>query len=187
MWPLSRINACTPEAANAMGKGIDRFIVQHGSLIAVQTDAGIEVHRNFRFYLGHSALTARMDLAQRTVNVLYMFRDYAPIASVMALAVLPYELLPIRVLTTPIVDFSQFDTSFQILRCSLLVSCILNKLCYLLFYYHIGLSRVWNFQSNEVWAAPCEFIFSPLYPFPSIVSCRPRKDVGRTFELTRGV
>lgn len=35
MWPLSRINECTPEAANAMGKGIDRLIVQHGSLIAV--------------------------------------------------------------------------------------------------------------------------------------------------------
>lgn len=128
-----------------------------------------------------------MDLAQRTVNVLYMFRDYAPIALVMALAVLPYELRPIRVLTTPIVDFSQFDTSFQILRCSLLVSCILNRLCYLLFYYHIGLSRVWNFQSNEVWAAPCEFILSPLCPFPLGVWCRPRKNVGRTFELTRGV
>lgn len=82
----------------------------------VQTDAGIEAHRNFRFYLGHSALTARMSLSQRAVNVLYMLRDYAPIATVLALAVLPYELHSDNGSTTSRADLAQLDTSLPTLR-----------------------------------------------------------------------
>ncbi|KAI4176250.1 MAG: hypothetical protein LQ346_007917, partial [Caloplaca aetnensis] len=120
------------------------------------TDAGIEVHRNFRFYFGRSALTARMDLAQRIVNVLYMLRDYAPIAVVLALVALPYVLHPPAVLltTSSSADLSDLEGSFQILRYLLILSFILNKTCYLIFYHHVGLSRAWNFQSNEIWAAP---------------------------------
>ncbi|KAI4222731.1 MAG: hypothetical protein L6R36_005935 [Xanthoria steineri] len=118
------------------------------------TNAGIEVHRFFRFYLGHSALTARMDLAQKAVNVLYMLRDYAPVALVLALAVLPYELSAHNASSTSSADLASLGPALRVHRALLLLAWFCNKLWYLVFYSHIGLSRVWNFQSNEIWAAP---------------------------------
>ncbi|KAL8993171.1 MAG: hypothetical protein Q9169_006543 [Polycauliona sp. 2 TL-2023] len=119
------------------------------------TDAGIEVHRNFGFYLGRSTLTASMDWSQRVVNILYMLRDYAPVAVLLALAMLPYQLLfGDDVLATSMLKPPQLDMASTSVRYLFIVSWTLNKVYQLLFYRHIGLSRVWYFQSNEIWAAP---------------------------------
>lgn len=132
----------------------------------VQTDAGIEVHRFFNFYLGRSALTARMDLAQRAVNILYMLRDYAPSAVVLAVTVLPYQLYPSNASTLLSADTAYLGLSLRVHRVLLLAAWFCNKLWYLVFYNNIGLSRVWYFQSNEIWAAPCESLFLFTQPSP---------------------
>ena len=120
------------------------------------TDAAIEVFKQFRFYLGRTGLTAQMTWDQRMVNLLYVFRDYAPVTTVFALMTLPLLLYPSR---SP--DIASKDTPHPYnlvlaVRYLCLAQWVSNKLCYLLIYHHIGLSRVWNFQSNEIWAAPCE-------------------------------
>ena len=136
--------------------------------MTLQTNAGIEVHRFFRFYLGHSALTARMDLAQTAVNILYMLRDYAPLVLVLALAVLPYELYAHEVSSTLSADLAQHGPVLRVHRALLLIAWFCNKLWYLVFYNHVGLSRVWYFQSNEIWAAPCEWQSRLLTPWHSM-------------------
>lgn len=103
-----------------------------------------------------------MDLAQTAVNILYMLRDYAPLALVLALAVLPYELSAHEVSSTLSADLGQHSPVVRVHRALLLTAWFCNKLWYLVFYSHIGLSRVWNFQSNEIWAAPCESQSQPL-------------------------
>ncbi|KAL8975832.1 MAG: hypothetical protein Q9205_008048, partial [Flavoplaca limonia] len=118
------------------------------------TDAGIEVHKFLRFYVGHSALTAQMTLAQRAVNILYMLRDYAPLALVVALALLPYALRSDTITKTSSTDHQELEPSLPIHKYLLLATWLSNKVCYLAFYNRIGLSRVWYFQSNEIWAAP---------------------------------
>ncbi|KAL8889958.1 MAG: hypothetical protein Q9215_002827 [Flavoplaca cf. flavocitrina] len=118
------------------------------------TDAGIEVHKFLRFYVGHSALTAQMTLAQRAVNILYMLRDYAPLALVVALALLPYALRSDTITKTSSADHQELEPSLPIHKYLLLATWLSNKVCYLAFYNRIGLSRVWYFQSNEIWAAP---------------------------------
>ena len=54
----------------------------------------MEVFKQFRFYLGQTGLTAQMTWDQRMVNLLYVFRDYAPVTNVIALVKLPLLLYP---------------------------------------------------------------------------------------------
>ncbi|KAI4267940.1 MAG: hypothetical protein LQ337_008114, partial [Flavoplaca oasis] len=92
-----------------------------------------------------------MTLAQRAVNILYMLRDYAPLALVVALALLPNVL---RSDSTSSAELPHVVPSLQIHKYLLLAAWLSNKVCYLAFYHYTGLSRVWYFQSNEIWAAP---------------------------------
>ncbi|KAL9125939.1 MAG: hypothetical protein Q9217_004934 [Psora testacea] len=48
------------------------------------TDAGIEVHQQFGFYVKSSGIAAQMTWSQRAVNLLYAFKDYAPVTNVLA-------------------------------------------------------------------------------------------------------
>ena len=96
------------------------------------------------------------------VNLLYVMRDYAPLTNMLAMAILPLVIYP----TNSTKAFVQeVQNSHQPLLCSLRyllpLSWALNKLFYLIIYNHLSLSHIWNFQSNEIWAAPCK------YPFPS--------------------
>ncbi|KAL8878655.1 MAG: hypothetical protein Q9192_008398, partial [Flavoplaca navasiana] len=91
------------------------------------TDAGIEVHKFLRFYVGHSALTAQMALAQRAVNVLYMLRDYAPLVLVMALALLPYTLHSDTITKTSNADLQELEPSLRIHKYLLLAAWLSNK------------------------------------------------------------
>lgn len=97
-----------------------------------------------------------MTLPQRLVNLLYAFRDFAPITNVLALMSLPSALLM----------FEEHDYrsgglggqwSLKILQGTFCASFALNKLYHFIAYSYIGMSRMWNFQSNEIWAAPCKF------------------------------
>lgn len=109
-----------------------------------------------------------MDLAQTAVNILYMLRDYAPLALVLALAVLPYELYAHEVSSTLSADLVQHSPVLRVHRALLLIAWFCNKLWYLVFYNHVGLSRVWYFQSNEIWAAPCKWQSRLLTPLHSM-------------------
>ena len=122
----------------------------------MQTDAGIEVHKYFGFYLRRSGIAAQMTLPQRAVNLLYAFRDYAPVMNILALMVLPLVLHP-RQRSEPLDTLPVYHHQLAILRNLFLFTFITNKIYYFIAYNHIGMSRVWNFQSNEIWAAPCKY------------------------------
>lgn len=115
-----------------------------------QTDAGVEVHQQFGYYLPGSKTTAKMTWSQRLVNMLYMLRDYAPVTNVLALALLPIALYP-----TQADDLVLEQANSLWLRRTFLIAYIAYKVNHYNVYSQIGLSRVLNFQSNEIWAAPC--------------------------------
>ena len=89
-------------------------------------------------------------MSQRLVNILYMLRDFAPVTNVLALALLPIALYPTQADDSVL---KQADSLW--LRRTFLVAFIAYKANHCMVYNHIGLSRVLNFQSNEIWAAPC--------------------------------
>ncbi|KAL9071760.1 MAG: hypothetical protein Q9161_004024 [Pseudevernia consocians] len=113
------------------------------------TDAGAEVHQHFGYYLPGSKTTTKMTWSQRLVNMLYMLRDYAPVTNVLALALFPIALYPTQA------DDSVLEQANSLwLRRTFLVAYVAYKLNHYNVYSPIGLSRVLNFQSNEIWAAP---------------------------------
>ena len=89
-------------------------------------------------------------MSQRLVNILYMLRDFAPVTNVLALALLPIALYP-----TQADDSVLEQAESRWLRRIFLVAFIAYRANHRNVYNHIGLSRVLNFQSNEIWAAPC--------------------------------
>ena len=97
-----------------------------------------------------------MTLAQRAVNLLYAFRDYAPVTNVLALLLLPLALLPSRTNehSSILPDHRQ---SLSTMKHLFIAAFVTNKAYYFTAYSHVGMSRVWNFQSNEIWAAPCTY------------------------------
>lgn len=91
-----------------------------------------------------------MPRSQRLVSMLFMLRDYAPVTNVLALALLPIALYPTQADDSAL---EQVDSLW--FRRIFLVAFIAYKVNHRNVYNHIGLSRVLNFQSNEIWAAPC--------------------------------
>lgn len=114
-----------------------------------------------------------MTVPQRAVNLLYAARDYAPVANTVALIALPCLLLPLTSVTQA--DHQMLlqqvsPKSRRNLRYLLSASWLSSKLTYLIIYNQFGLSRVWNFESSWIWAAPCELL--PFFPF-ALSSCFP--------------
>ena len=95
-----------------------------------------------------------MTLAQRAVNLLYAFRDYAPVTDILALLVIPLALLPLRKSEHSNV-YLDYQHPLRTMQYLYFAAFVANKAYYFIAYNHIGMSRVWNFQSNEIWAAPC--------------------------------
>ncbi len=133
-------------------------------VIAAQTDAGIEVHQRLGYYLpGRSAIASRMTRGQRAVNMLYVLRDFSPIGITLAMVA-----LPLAIFSAPQDGFSDAVNEhaislFWLTRLSIVV-WIAQKINTWVLYRHIGLVRVANFQSQEVWTAPCTLhsVFNPL-------------------------
>lgn len=126
-------------------------------LMFLQTDAGIEVHQRLGYYLpGLSAIASRMTPGQRAVNMLYVLRDFSPLGITVAMIA-----LPLAVLSTPQDSFTEFindnATPLSWLRKLALLGWVAQKFNTWVLYQHIGLARVANFHSQEVWTAPCRF------------------------------
>ena len=105
-----------------------------------------------------------MTLSQRLVNMLYALRDYSPLMTSLALLILPIALWPTHLGYTDVIA-SKHPSSLLWLRLSFVTTFLLHKTNNLIMYKHVGLSRVTNFQSQEVWTAPCK-------PSVSIHPCR---------------
>lgn len=132
-------------------------VIHKKKLKFLQTDAGIEVHQRLGYYLpGLSAIASRMTPGQRAVNMLYVLRDFSPLGITLAMIV-----LPLAVLSAPQDSFTDFitddATSLSWLRKLALLLWIAQKVNTWVLYQHIGLARVANFHSQEVWTAPCKF------------------------------
>ncbi|KAL9044833.1 MAG: hypothetical protein Q9214_002057 [Letrouitia sp. 1 TL-2023] len=126
------------------------------------TDAGVEVHKQFGYYLPFfkNKVTLRMTAGQRAANGLYMLRDYAPLANVLALGALPCCLmLPYPSPPTATVSIANVRTLYALYVCSFLA----HKLNTIICFGHVGLSRVYNFQAQEIWAAPCSYFSLPTF------------------------
>jgi uncharacterized membrane protein len=96
-----------------------------------------------------------MTWIQRAVNVLYMLRDYAPVTNILAMILLPIALYPVQAQDSIAISHEHERQLFWLRRLYFVVFAA-KKMNTWTVYGHIGLSRVWNFQSNEVWAAPCK-------------------------------
>lgn len=139
-----------------MGELVIIALIHKKKLKSLQTDAGIEVHQRLGYYLpGLSAIASRMTPGQRAVNMLYVLRDFSPLGITLAMIALPLALL-----SAPQDSFTEFindnATPLSWLRKLALLVWIAQKLNTWVLYQHIGLARVANFHSQEVWTAPCK-------------------------------
>lgn len=127
----------------------------------------MEVCQHFGYYLPGSAITSQMTLSQRTVNMLYALRDYSPLMTSLALILLPIALLPTHPDQLAVIS-SEHRSNLFWLKLSFVTMFLLHKINSLIMYKHIGLSKVTNFQSHEVWLAPCKpFCSIHLFDIPT--------------------
>ena len=122
-----------------------------------KTDAGLEVHQRLGAFITPSPLTAHMKASVRAVNMIYVIRDYSPLTTILAMALLPYVLIP----TTDRDDiFDSIATEHKVYLIwaqRLFLATHLARAFHGYFMYrHVGLSRVANIHSQELWSAPCK-------------------------------
>lgn len=115
----------------------------------------MEVCQHFGYYLPGSTTASQMTTSQRAVNMLYALRDYSPVTTSLALV-----MLPIALLLTP-TDELNIDSPVQRsqlfwIRVSFMVMYLTRQINGFVMYKHVGLSKVANFSSHEVWVAPCK-------------------------------
>ncbi len=122
----------------------------------MKTDAGIEVHQHFNFYLPGSKNTSQMTMGQKAVGMLYVLRDYAPLTNVVALIFLPIVLLSRSSDDKMIVSSRHQGLLLGGLQTVFLFFYAAQKINLYNLYRHVGIAQVLNFQSNEIWAAPCK-------------------------------
>lgn len=116
-----------------------------------QVDSGIEVHKRFGFYIWSTNIAMGMTLSQRVIGVFQALREYAPLTNTLALVLLPVALFP-HVDN----DFVALSTVCQpYLSIAFLVAYISHKFYDRIIFGHVGLHQLANWQSNEVWCAPC--------------------------------
>ncbi|MCJ1281399.1 hypothetical protein MMC26_000718 [Xylographa opegraphella] len=116
-------------------------------------DGGIEVHKRFGFYLpGFSEMTSQMTWGQRAVGISMALREYAPITNVLSLILLPIAIAPSRSDQASLV--AEHLSSWFWLRAVFAASFLCHKLNDFLLYGHIGLRRLANLRSMDIWCAP---------------------------------
>lgn len=119
-----------------------------------QADSGIEVHKQFAFYLPGSKMTSQMTWIQRGVGVLQALREYAPITNVVALILLPVAVIPTRSDEFALIA-AEHDRFW--LRSLFVAAFLAHKLNDYIVYGHVGLPRLASFQSMDIWCAPCKY------------------------------
>jgi hypothetical protein len=118
-----------------------------------QADSGIEVHKQFGFYLPGSKITSQMTWIQRGVGVLQALREYAPVTNILALILLPLAIFPTR--SDGFASIASRPDHFW-LRSIFLAAFLAHKVNDYVVYGHVGLSRLASFQSMDIWCAPCK-------------------------------
>ena len=122
-----------------------------------KTDAGLEVHQRLRAYVAPSALTTRMKPSIRAVNMIYVIRDYSPMTTVLAMALLPFVLIPATDANDVFSSIAIEHKAYLIWARRLFLAAHLARTFHGYFMYkHVGLSRVANIHSQELWSAPCK-------------------------------
>lgn len=122
-----------------------------------KADAGIEVHHRLGAYVTPLPATAHMKPAIRAVNFLNFIRDYSPILTTSAMFLLPLVLIP----TTDGADvFNSIAVTYKAnikwAQRLFLAAYLARTLLGFFTYRHVGLSRLANFRSQELWTAPCK-------------------------------
>ena len=122
-----------------------------------KTDAGLEVHQRLGAYIAPSALTEHMKASIRAVNMIYIIRDYSPITTVLAMALLPFVLIPTTDADDVFNSVAVKHEAYIIWAQRLFLAAHLARTFHGYFMYrHVGLSRVANIHSQEFWSAPCK-------------------------------
>ena len=128
--------------------------------VLAKTDAGLEVHQRMGAYRATSPLSAHMKPSTRAVNLIYIIRDYSPLTTAFAMALLPWALIPP---TTTANAHDVFDAvtiehrAYLVWAQRLFLAAYLSRTFHTYFMYrHVGLSRVANIFSQESWSAPCK-------------------------------
>lgn len=114
-----------------------------------------------------------MTLIQRGVGILQALREYAPVTNILALIVLPIVIFPTRSDEFATI-LSQHDQFW--LRTIFLVAFISSKANNIFVYAHVGMQRLANYQSCDIWCAPCRSLFDHFPKFTKL-SSRPKNDI----------
>ena len=125
----------------------------------MQTDAGVEVGQRLGYFIpAYSSIASRMTPGQRAVSMLYVLRDFSPLGITVAMMALPLAiaLFPTDRCAQIIHEYAGSSSLLKKLAITLWTARIVNTW---LMYRHIGFGRLANFQSQEIWTAPCEFNF----------------------------
>lgn len=109
-------------------------------------------------YRKTSPLGAHMKPSTRAVNLIYIIRDYSPLTTVLAMALLPWVLIPPTATTRDVFDVIATEhRTYLVWSQRLFLAAYLSRTFHTYFLYrHVGLSRAANFFSQELWSAPCK-------------------------------
>ncbi|KAG9241342.1 glycosyltransferase like family 2-domain-containing protein [Calycina marina] len=140
-------------------------------------DSGIEVHKQFGFYLPGSKVTSQLTFAQRGIGIIQALREYAPITNVLALLLLPVALYPHAGDEFTAITSQQ---SFKLIWAIFMASFVAKKINNYLLYSHVGLGRVIHFQSLDVWCAPYNAL-------RCLISILPASTIPLTFESSGSI
>ncbi|KAL8819805.1 MAG: hypothetical protein Q9223_001842 [Gallowayella weberi] len=134
-------------------------------------DACMEVCQHFGYYLPGSAITSQMTALQTAVNMLYALRDYSPVTTSLALILLPVALYARRPdnIASPVPENINYLLWLQVLYT---LTFIAHKINTCIMYHNVGLGRVQNFESHQIWASPCKLNSIPSPPNTSATDAK---------------
>ena len=101
-----------------------------------------------------------MKLSTRAVNMVYIIRDYSPMTTVLAMALLPLVLIPIPEVNDLFNSIAVKHATYLVVTRRLFLATYLARSIHsYATYRHIDPSHVANVHSMELWSAPCKPTF----------------------------
>lgn len=97
-----------------------------------------------------------MTWGQRLVHMLYALRDFAPLGTTIAMVALPLAVHRTTKSGSNHV-LIEYERDIYWVKSLYILFWVVQKISNWVLYRHIGLVRVANFQSHEIWTAPCTF------------------------------